>query len=68
MSLPWTCARCNLVTPREAGNDRFCRRCKKELLIEMRAAGYLSVHRATWHKYRGPGACENTYETWHGFD
>ena len=59
-----TCERCGEKA--SSKKDRYCKRCSKAVLRELREAGYLPEIFPTSHTYRTTDHKENTYETKHG--
>jgi hypothetical protein len=56
------CERCDDLA---LHGERYCKACKKAVLQELAAAGYLQP-RPYMGRYRSPSRCENTWETKHG--
>lgn len=59
------CERC--PNPAVSNNDRFCKECRKAILVELNAAGYLETGGyGRKGQSRTVDMKENTHETKHG--
>ena len=58
------CERCGNPTVKR--DERYCKECRKDVLAELREAGYLAPILPPSGISRTPDQRENTYETKHG--